>query len=105
LTEVGEIGADGVVLPGRPFPEVGEAAGGEVDGLFGGSVGGCADGCDPRAGCRELRGEVSRVLAVVGLAGCADAGVAGGEDYGDAATAELGEEVANALGVACGDAL
>jgi hypothetical protein len=75
-TELGQIGANSIVLPGRPFPEVGETAGREVDGLFGGGVGCCADGCDPRAGGGELRGKVSGVLAVVGLTSCADAGVA-----------------------------
>jgi hypothetical protein len=68
-------------------------------------VGGCTDGGDPGAGGGELRGEVSRVLAVVALAGCADAGVAGGEDHGDTAAAELGDQVADAASVACGDAL
>lgn len=59
------------------------------------------EGTRGREGWQEAR----RVLAVVGLAGAADAGVAGGEDDGDAAGAELREEGARGVGVGLGYAL
>lgn len=100
-----QVRADSFILVLGASPKIGEPARGEVDGFLGACAGCGADGGDPGAGGGELGREVGCVLAVVCLAGGADAGVAGGEEDGDAAAAELGVEVADAAGVFFGDGL
>lgn len=100
-----EVAVDGLVLPLGTGPVVGETARREEDGTLGVGLGGGANGRDPGTGSRELRREMGRVLAVVGLARGANARIAGREQDRHATAAELCIQVADGARILLGNGL
>lgn len=75
VTDLSKVTADCEFLVKRARPEVRKSTRREIGGLLGGDIARATDGCDPRAGGRELRLELGGVLAVVGEAKVSRAGV------------------------------
>ena len=65
VTDLSKVTADCGFLVQWARPEVGKSARGKVSSLLGQDIARSTDGCDPRAGSRELRLELGSVLAIV----------------------------------------